>query len=428
MTSEAEFRWPPLLWQAMCAVSLGGYFAVSFWVRCERTPADFLGFFGVFVLLSSVWGITVWMARRDPPGATLIFLFAILFRLALLPAGDSRTLLYSREIWRCLWDGHSWQAGVNPMRVAPSEVKAEAYGGEVWNNIYRQVEPRDRPSPYPAAAQAVFSLAHGIKPGSVYAFKGVILVFDLCGVWLVWLLARRTGAGNAPVLAYAWNPLVIKEFAGSAHIDAAWISLALAGIYFRSSLGAALAALVRPSGLLLAAAVIKRGGWKSLAAPVIALVALYAQFGSEPEAWIGRGTFNAAIFRLIPLENSGALAAVAGVLVATAFYLRRRGDESTESLTGQALWLTGAFLLASPRLTPASLTWILPFAALRWSWFWLVLSGSIFLSYHVFAGFPELKTLTAIEYGIALAGWMLLKRLCAKPQVVEAASRRESLT
>ena len=331
----------------MCALSLAGYIAAALWVRPVYSTADFLRFFGVFCLLSSLWGITVWMARRDPPSIKVIIVFAVLFRLAMLPDSFS---------------------------------------------------------------------------------KAAIVTCDLGGVWLLWLLAKRLGEGNAAVMAYAWNPLVIKEFAGSGKIDAVWICLTLAGMYFNSSLGPALAALVKPAGLLLTPAFVKRGGWRALIAPVLALAALAAHYGVSIEAWAGHGTFNTAMFRLIPFERTAALAIVTAVLALIAVYRYRKDDGSQQALLDHAIWITGAFLLTTPTFAPSNLTWILPFAALRWSWFWLTLSGTIFLSYHASLEFSELKALVAIQYAIPLFGWICIRGLGAKPPSNDVASRHGTAT
>ncbi len=194
----------------------------------------------------------------------------------------------------------------------------------------------------------------------------------------------------------------------------------LAGIYFNSSLGPALAALVRPAGLMLTPAFVKRGGWRALIAPVLALAALAARYGVSVDAWAGHGTFNTALFRLIPFERTAALAIV------TAVY--RKDDGSQQALLDHAIWITGAFLLTTPAFAPSYLTWILPFAALRWSRFWLTLSGTSFLSYHASLEFSELKALVAIQYAIPLFEWICMRGLGAKPPSSDVASRHGTAT
>lgn len=60
-----------------------------------------------------------------PPTRRTVFLVALAFRLLLLPAGFDaesgafrRLVLYDDDIWRYLWEGHTWFAGVNPLRAS----------------------------------------------------------------------------------------------------------------------------------------------------------------------------------------------------------------------------------------------------------------------------------------------------------------------
>ena len=70
-------------------------------------------------------------------------------------------------------------------------------------------------------------------------------------------------------------------------------------------------------------------------------------------------------------------------------------------------------------LAPWYLTWILPFAAIRRAWFWLALSGSIFLSYHVYLHMRENLWFVALEFAIPVAVWLCARR-AAQPAATMA--------
>lgn len=53
-------------------------------------------------------------------------------------------------------------------------------------------------------AQGIFRLAHWIRPGTLLTLR----LLDLAA------MALLIPMGSFALLAYAWNPLVIKEFAG----------------------------------------------------------------------------------------------------------------------------------------------------------------------------------------------------------------------
>src|SRR5262249_30985051 len=157
------------------------------------------------------------------------------FRLVLLPAGISapqRQTLYDDDVWRYLWEGQAWSAGVNPMRTAPEQLEEydleqrdpwlekRPYDHKIWSDIFDNVGYRKVASPYPYLAQAFFRLSNWIAPGSVLGWKVIVLAFDLAAIGLLARLAGPGASGSLALLAYAWNPLVVKEFAGSGHLDA----------------------------------------------------------------------------------------------------------------------------------------------------------------------------------------------------------------
>ncbi|MEX2264008.1 MAG: hypothetical protein WD696_18795 [Bryobacteraceae bacterium] len=395
-------------------------------------------FFTIFFLLAALWGIALSLARRSPPGLTQLFAWGLLFRLILIPAGMSfetgqyqRLLLYDDDIWRYLWEGHVWSAGVNPMQVPPAELEEydlelrdpalhrALFADRQWSENYDNIGYREIASPYPPMAQAVFRLAHLLDPGSIPVFKLLMIAFDLGVAWLLWLLTRD----GFVVLAWTWNPLVVKEFAGSGHIDAVLVFLLVAAVLHARSLGSiwlALAALVKPVPLLLAPAFFKRGGIKALIAPIGAAAAILFAMPTGMRDYARHWTFNAALFRLLPVERDAAMI-IGGVALAllTAWWFRR-DDRSEEMLTRQAVWLIGAFLLVTPMFGPWYLTWIIPFAAIRRAWFWLALSATIFLSYHAYLEFRELPLLVAMEFAIPLAVYLWLRRDASlRPQSYE---------
>jgi len=125
----------------------------------------------------------------------LLLTAAIGFRLTLLPLEPS----LSDDIHRYRWDGRIQNHGWNPYTVSGRD-------------------PR-------LAAQLVFRLTDKLLPGAA-AFK---LPFALADLLILLLLAsefRGTEDGAFRLAVYAWNPLVIVEYVGSAHNDA----LAVAGV------------------------------------------------------------------------------------------------------------------------------------------------------------------------------------------------------
>ena len=82
----------------------------------------------------------------------------------------------------------------------------------------RTLNNPDLPSPYPAGAELFFRAVTAIHE-SVFALKVAFVICDLAIVLVLLDILRSSGQGVHWVLAYAWNPLLAMEVAGSGHID-----------------------------------------------------------------------------------------------------------------------------------------------------------------------------------------------------------------
>jgi len=421
------------------ALSGLGYAGVALFVRSERTQPEFAIFLVLFGVLGALWWRVAVRVRRPPPSLPVILLGSFFLRLLLIPAGYDvesgryrRLILYDDDVWRYLWEGHAWSAGVDPMRVSPRELEeyqlelddpekfrrlyAQPFWTDVWDNIgYREIA-----SPYPAAAHGVFRLAHWLEPGGVAVFKLLMTIFDLGAIWLLAAIARALDRPPRAAAIYGWCPLPIKEFAGSGHVDAVMIFLLLLALFFgligirggASGFVLGAAALVKPSALAALPGLVRRRGALVAVGPAAAALAIllhppeglitYAQY------WV----FNPALPRLLPdirwLEVGLPLTAAGA---AALWRWRRPGAADTAALRS-AYWVLGAFLLTTPMLAPWYLCWILPFAALFEGSFWLLLSISIFLSYHAHLGMTESTAAWLLQFLIPTLGalWFEARR------------------
>ncbi len=112
--------------------------------------------------------------------------------------------------------------GYNPYIVVPSD---PALGG-LHTPETRTLNNPDLPSPYPAGAELFFRAVTAIHE-SIFALKVAFVVCDLAIVLVLLDILRRSGQGAHWVLAYAWNPLLAMEVAGSGHIDIVGVLLLL---------------------------------------------------------------------------------------------------------------------------------------------------------------------------------------------------------
>ena len=344
----------------------------------------------------------------------LIWGFAILFRLVLLPSVP----LLSDDIYRYLWDGHVQLQGVNPYLYAPDAPELEAIR-TAW---HARINNPSVPTIYPPFAQMVFASA-AFTGGSILAVKALWTVADLAACLLLGVVARRTGRSvPATLILFAWSPLMVVETAWSGHFEALGILL-LALLLFlalpppatskndassRSALPAwrrprpwamgavlALATLTKFAPIVALPALTRRYGVRLMAACTVVLVLFhlpYAQAGSA--LWAGLATYAEhwrayeGLFAVIEAILPGPTAAryLSGVLVlAVVAWAMLRNLDAERAL----FWILGAGLLLSPTFHPWYALWILPFAALRRNRAWILLSGLAFVTYWGLGAYVE---------------------------------------
>ena len=125
-----------------------------------------------------------------------------------LPAGADD------DIHRYVWDGRLQRLGYNPYLVVPSDPAVEGLHTPETRNLNNP----DLPSPYPAGAQLFFRAVTAIQEDT-FAFKVAFVICEFAIFFVLLDVLRCTGRGEHLVLAFAWNPLLAIEVAGSGHID-----------------------------------------------------------------------------------------------------------------------------------------------------------------------------------------------------------------
>lgn len=418
-----------------------------------------LTFLGILGALFALYALSVWLVREVANQRALFFVIvcsAVMFRLTLLPAGlphdtgwheilpnlradlrgesvvYERFQLYDNDIWRYLWDGHTQANGINPYQYAPTDEALNRLAEtEVWSSIRDYIGYADTPTIYPPLAQLSFRLSHWLAPGSVLMMKSVIVFFDLLAMLFLALILKELRRPLSLVILYAWNPLVIKVFAGSGHVDSLLVAALAAAAYFiirqRSTAAAVsigLAILAKLSPMLLLPFVLKRIGWRHAVTvtgvvligylPFIHVGAtMFAGFRRFAQEW----QFNAGPFLLVQwiasfALNDAALIArgLCGLLIVIAVAMLFRCDDGgTESFSYYAVLTLGILLLLSPAVMPWYVTWLLPLAIVAGQRAWLYFSLLVCLAFAVMIDERERAWVLGLEYGImaALLGYEL---------------------
>lgn len=328
------------------------------------------------------------------------------------------------DVHRYLWDGRVQRLGYNPYIVVPSD---PALAG-LHTPETRTLNNPEVPSPYPAGAQLFFRGVTAIHE-SVFALKVAFVLCDFAIVLVLLDILRRSGEGAHWVLAYAWNPLLATEVAGSGHVDIVGVLLLLvsaAALGRRWRMVAALAFGLAVAVKLLPIVLLPLY-WKyvrvrdaALAAVVVGLLYIpFLNHGRIPIGSLGsyvqRFRFNDPVFATLehvatPQLVVG-LAALVGLL--TAFWLRRKTLASSDAFA----WPMAASLLCAPVVYPWYLLWMLPFARSASTVPLIIWTVSIIPTYYVWhlrtLGLPWLVPwwIMLLEYGsVGMAGAIILFR------------------
>src|SRR4051812_38376547 len=118
------------------------------------------------------------------------------------------------DIHRYVWDGRLQRLGYNPYVVIPSDPAVQG----LHTPETRQLNNPDLASPYPPGAQLFFRAVTAIHE-SVFAMKVAFVICEMAIVIVLLDFMRSSGKPSHLVLAFAWNPLLAIEVAGSGHID-----------------------------------------------------------------------------------------------------------------------------------------------------------------------------------------------------------------
>jgi len=273
------------------------------------------------------------------------------------------------DIHRYVWDGRLQRLGYNPYIVVPSDPAAKGLHTPETRNLNNP----DLPSPYPAGAQLFFRAVTAIQE-SAFALKVAFVVCEFAIVFVLLDVLRCTRQGAHLVLAYAWNPLLAIEVAGSGHIDivgALLLMVSAAALVRRwratAAVGLGLAIAVKLLPVVLLPLYWKRVRIRDAALAGAVVVLLYVPFLNHGRIPIGSlGTyvqsfrFNGPVFAALDQLAPPQLLAGLGVLVGlvTATWLRSAAPEWSPDLFA---WPMAASLLCAPVVFPWYLLWLLPF-------------------------------------------------------------------
>jgi hypothetical protein len=343
-----------------------------------------LGFFLLsLLLLFGLYLLALTLTRAVAAGALMPVVagFGALYAVTLWPT----IALGSTDLYHYILDGRALlYHGGNPLATPPQDF---------WNDrlayiLFYNTENTGAYGPlfYALAAVAAFLGRHDLV-WSTIAMKGLALLWLFGTAALVYLIGERlrTGRGAVALLAFAWNPLVLFEVAGSGHNDigvaffgllACW--LALSGRWRWAPTALALGVLVKPTALLFLPALLV-WWWiqpgrpplsrfvLSLGIAVAVLVVAYVPF------WAGADTFSELQRHATRRMNSPADLAV---VLLEGRMTTDQASRLVKLVAGSAFFIAAGFVLARMRqprpaaLIAATFWCLFAYCMLASWWFW----------------------------------------------------------
>jgi len=327
--------------------------------------------------------------RGVPRVSLLVFAVALAARAAFVVTPP----LLSDDLYRYVWEGRVLAHGFDPWRLAPIDPALASLRDAV---IFPRVNHPELSTIYPPLAEAGFALVAALSP-TVWAMKLWVIAHDLALVAVLCAWCERKTGSAAPAIAYAWNPLVVLEYAGSAHQDPTalvWLALALMWADARparSALALAAGVLVKLAPLAALPFLLKRWPWRARVVAVVAIGVGLAAFALETRgaasgaraywsSWRNNELAFLGLERALgSFRAARAAALAAGAAVAAWWWIR--SDSAARATRAVLRTLTAL----GPVLHPWYLGWTLVFEPVALSAPWLLLSFTVLLNYGVFA-------------------------------------------
>jgi hypothetical protein len=349
-----------------------------------------------------------------------IFVVGVALRLMLLASEP----VLEVDFYRYLWDGALTANGHNPFATAPARVRDLGYDdprlelSKAAGDVFERISYPELKTVYPPVAQAAFALAYLIEPWSLTAWRIVALAGDMATFLLLVALLRAAGRSPLWSALYWWCPLVLKEIANSAHMEAVLLPFVLGSLLLTVRrrplaatvvLGLAIGTKLWP--VMLVPLVLRplAGRPQMLAAALALLVAMLALcawpvwrggldatsgFVGFANHWATNSAHFPALERLVALAVAGEPQSLlpgrivrllsAAIVLGTALWLARRPIADAIDLLQRAFVVVSVLVLLSPAQFPWYVLWVLPLAVIRPGLGWHVAAALMPIYYTAF--------------------------------------------
>ncbi len=233
-----------LIWLIITLLSRGFFGTGGFFYDLPNASMPFGRFFILYTAAFAIYLVAICIISSSSANRRNIFIVlagAIVFRLILIPSVP----VHENDIYRYIWDGKVFTSGINPYKYAPAyaSIKPATIGQQndykklkllrdEDPSFYRRIGYKYVPTIYPPLAQGLFAVSALLARGSLWFMKILFVLLDMAVVILIYNILQLLKHNPLYVIIYAWNPLVLKEFANSGHYDSLVICCVAAAVYF----------------------------------------------------------------------------------------------------------------------------------------------------------------------------------------------------
>ena len=262
--------------------------------------------------------------------------------------------------------------------------------------------------------------------------KLILIACEFIGIFFLIGSLRSLHLPVQSIILYAWNPLIIKVFAGSAHMDAILVACVGGLVFFAINkrpfliiIAFAAAVLAKLSPIILFPFLMRRVKWYYLAIGISLILLAYLPFiDAGKNLFEGFLTFsrtwqfNAGIFAFVqwivsfvsdhPSDIARAISSL--MLGATILILMIKDDRSNNFFITACTLSFGVLFIAGPTVMPWYISWVLPFALLSRQYAWFILSGLLLIAFHIMIDQVEYTWPLWIEFGLFFIALLWSKR------------------
>ena len=428
-----------LIWLAVTLLSQGYLGNEGFFHDLPNRQMPFGRFFILYVSAFILYLIAIIKVSKLPAGRRNVYIIiaaAIVFRLLLLPGIP----VHENDIYRYIWDGKVSTAGINPYKYPPIQAsikpkvadlvsRADSTAIEAGSKpvstvigadyeklksirdenpaFYRRISFKDIPTIYPPFAQAIFAVFALVTPGSIFFMKLLFVLFDTAVIFLLCMILKSLKQNQLYVVIYAWNPLVLKEFANSGHYDALAVCCVMVAVYLIikekylfSSVCLGLGVLSKFFPVIFLPFYLLKKQYKAFFIGLMVIAAGYVPFfiwgntepatvfaglGTYTQEWVNNGFIFSLTYSLTSILGNNSymfskiLCGVIFLIIWVFIYFNK------QDLIEKMFWAVTAMFLISPVGDPWYFCWVLPFLCIYRRFSLIALSGLLILHYFVFS-------------------------------------------